>query len=215
MPSTPLRTDPPASHDRPAMGLRERKKAKTRASIRAHALRLFKQQGYAETTVEQVAAAAEVSPSTFFRYFATKDETVLDDLIDVDTFQIMLDAPAELSPLEALQYAVGRIFGQMSDEMLDLERTRNTLIQSVPELRKGVMAEINRPIELLTEAIGIRLGRPTDDPDLRLYAGAAVGALMTMASEGLEAHPRETMASLGELIGRLERVLHLPPAPGA
>lgn len=210
MPSTPLRTDPPAHGAQPVPGLRERKKAKTRASIRSHALHLFKEQGYAETTVEQIAAAAEVSPSTFFRYFATKDETVLEDLIDADTFRIMVAAPVELNPIEAMQYAVNRTFARMTDEMLDLEITRNALIQSVPELRKGVMAEINRPIELLTEAIAIRLGRPTDDPDLRLYAGAAVGALMTLTQ--FRDEPRAAMTSLGELIGRLDRVLHLPPA---
>ncbi|MEO5745353.1 MAG: TetR family transcriptional regulator [Terracoccus sp.] len=211
MPSTSLRTDPPAPADGLVPGLRERKKAKTRASLRAHALRLFKEQGYAETTVEQIAAAAEVSPSTFFRYFATKDETVLDDLVDADTFRIMIAAPTALSPLEALQYAVDRTFRQMSDDELEMELTRNSLIQSVPELRKGVMAEITRPIGLLTEAIAIRLGRPIDDPDLRLYAGAAVGALMTLMPGAPTEQPRAALASLSELIGRLDRVLHLPP----
>ncbi|OFE17821.1 hypothetical protein BA895_13510 [Humibacillus sp. DSM 29435] len=211
MPSTPLRTDPPAPGDLAVPGLRERKKAKTRASLRAHALRLFQEQGYAETTVEQIAAAAEVSPSTFFRYFATKDETVLDDLVDADTFRIMIAAPAELSPIEALQYAVNRTFQQLTDDELEMELTRNRLIQSVPELRKGVLAEITRPIGLLSEAIAIRLGRPADDPDIRLYAGAAVGALMTLMAGAPTDRPRETLASLGELIGRLDRVLHLPP----
>lgn len=212
MPSTSLQTDPPVPGDPVVPGLRERKKAKTRASIRSHALHLFKEQGYAETTVEQIAAAAEVSPSTFFRYFATKDETVLDDLIDADTFRIMIAAPADLSPIEAMQYAVNRTFRQLTDDELEMELTRNRLIQSVPELRKGVMAEITRPIGLLTEAIAIRLGRPIDDPDLRLYAGAAVGALMSVATGTVPDSPRETLTSLGELIGRLDRVLHLPPA---
>jgi AcrR family transcriptional regulator len=68
--------------DQPA-GLRERKKAKTRASIREHALRLFREQGYGATTVEQIAEAAEVSPATFYRYFPTKEDVVLQDDMDV------------------------------------------------------------------------------------------------------------------------------------
>ena len=62
-------------------GLRERKKLKTRAAIQHHALRLFQRQGHEHTTVEQIAEAAEVSPSTFFRYFSTEEECSADDVV--------------------------------------------------------------------------------------------------------------------------------------
>jgi len=52
----------------PTLGLRERKKIRTRETIRQEAFRLIEENGYAATTVEQIAEAAEVSPSTFFRY---------------------------------------------------------------------------------------------------------------------------------------------------
>jgi AcrR family transcriptional regulator len=49
------------------LGLRDRKKIQTRVTIRHEAMRLIEENGYANTTVEQIADAAEVSPSTFFR----------------------------------------------------------------------------------------------------------------------------------------------------
>ena len=90
------------------MGLRERKKAKTRAAIRQHALRLFREQGYSATTVEQIAAAAEVSPATFFRYYPTKEDVVLQDDMDVVTLAALEAQPAGLGPIAAMRAATGR-----------------------------------------------------------------------------------------------------------
>src|SRR5260370_41411401 len=87
-------------------GLRERKKARTRASIREHALRLFREQGYHGTTVEQIAAAAEVSPSTFFRYFPTKEDVVLQDDMDTRMVEAIERQPTGLAPLTAVRAAV-------------------------------------------------------------------------------------------------------------
>src|SRR5690348_5485874 len=87
----------------PAPGLRERKKAKTRAAIQRHALRLFREQGYEATTVNQIAEAAEISPSTFFRYFPTKEDVVLYDAVDPVAFAAFEAQPRELSPIEALR----------------------------------------------------------------------------------------------------------------
>src|SRR5881409_3232752 len=87
-------------------GLRERKKQKTRWAIQEHALRLFAEQGYDATTVEQIAAAAEVSPSTFFRYFPSKEDVVIQDQYDPILASIMAAAPAELGPVGALRHAM-------------------------------------------------------------------------------------------------------------
>ena len=59
-------------------GLRERKKARTRATIVEVALRLFADQGYSQTTIAQIAAAAEVSPRTVSTYFPAKEDIVFD-----------------------------------------------------------------------------------------------------------------------------------------
>src|SRR5207245_89584 len=90
-------------------GLRERKKARTRASIREHALRLFREQGYQHTTVEQIAEAAEVSPSTFFRYFPTKEDVVLQDDMDIRMLEALRRQPPGLAPLAAFRAAVRQV----------------------------------------------------------------------------------------------------------
>ena len=90
----------------PPDGLRERKKARTRAAIQAAALSLFREQGYDETTVQQIAAAAEVSESTFFRYFPTKAEVVLWDDFDPLVIDEFSRQPAELGALAALRSAM-------------------------------------------------------------------------------------------------------------
>src|ERR1700689_5570392 len=92
-------TETPAPANGGSGGLRERKKARTRASLREHALRLFREQGYQATTVEQIAAAAEVSPSTFFRYFPTKEDVVLQDDMDTRMIQAFERQPAALGPV--------------------------------------------------------------------------------------------------------------------
>src|SRR5690242_4622205 len=88
-------------------GLRERKKEKTRRTIQEHALRLFAEQGYDATTIEQIAEAAEVSPSTLFRYFPTKEDIVVQDDYDPLLVERLIAQPPEVPPVRALRNAFG------------------------------------------------------------------------------------------------------------
>src|SRR6478672_10941023 len=125
-------------------GLRERKKARTRLTIRSEAFRLFGEQGYAETTIEQIAEAAEVSPSTFFRYFPTKEQLVLADDLD----PLMIDAiraqPHDIPPLTAFRNATAQVFGNLPAAELAFEQERQALLYHVPELRAAIGLELQR-----------------------------------------------------------------------
>jgi AcrR family transcriptional regulator len=159
-------------------GLRERKKARTRAAIRQHALRLFGEQGYAGTTVEQIAAAAEVSPATFFRYFPTKEDVVLQDDFDIVTLEALEGQPLDLNPIAAFRGAAAAAREQMSAD--DMKRFTETtqLTLSVPEVRARALDELTRTTDVITAAIAARIGRSADDFAARNMAGAIIGVIM-------------------------------------
>jgi AcrR family transcriptional regulator len=120
--------------------LRERKKAKTRLAIREHAMALFKDQGYDRTTVEQIAAAAEVSPSTFFRYFPSKEEVVLQDDYDALLIAAFHAQKADVPPLRALRNAITEVFSSMPESQQAQEAERIRIMSEVPELRARMLA---------------------------------------------------------------------------
>ncbi|GAA3337296.1 TetR family transcriptional regulator [Amorphoplanes nipponensis] len=167
------------------IGLRERKKAKTRAAIREHAMRLFEAQGYAATTVDQIAEAADVSPSTFFRYFPTKEDVVLADDYDPAVVAALRAQPPELSPLEAVRRSLREFFGQLTDEQWAQERRRQQLIRSVPELRMRNQQQFADSITLLAEVVAERAGLPADDFSARVLAGAVIGAALAATRDGM------------------------------
>ncbi len=169
------------------LGRRERKKARTRAAIRHHAMRLFREQGFQATTVEQIAEAADVSQSTFFRYFPTKEAVVLEDDLDAPMIRAFRLLPPELGPVPALRMAFKQVVAQMTAEELEEERERNRLILEIPELHATMLDEWSRSIRMIAELVAERSGRDPHDPQVRLFAGALIGvglsALMTWAED--------------------------------
>ena len=188
------------------VGLRERKKARTRASIREHAVRLFREQGYQATTVEQIAAAAEVSPSTFFRYFPTKEDVVLQDDMDTRLVEAFERQPAGLGPLPAIRAAIRQVFASYSAADLELIGETSALTVSVPEVRARAVDEFARTISVIAEALAKRAGRPADDLAVRTTAGAIIGVFMsvTMPWDGWS-----DRQSIGETFQRIDQALGL------
>lgn len=165
-------------------GLRERKKAKTRAAIREHAMRLFEEQGYAATTVDQIAEAADVSQSTFFRYFPTKEDVVLTDDYDPAMVAALKAQPPELNPIEAVRRAIRAIMDAVSPEEWAREQRRQVLFQTVPELRTRALQQVTGSIELLAGAVVERAGLSADDFSARVLAGAIIGACLAAVRPG-------------------------------
>ncbi|MGD0609802.1 MAG: TetR family transcriptional regulator [Streptosporangiaceae bacterium] len=159
-------------------GLREQKKERTRAAIQSHALRLFREQGYDATTVQQIIEEVEVSASTFFRYFPAKADVVLSDEFDPVIVTAFREQPRELSVIQALRAAFARAFAQISDDDRAVQQDRMLLVLSVPELRAAMLDQFASAMGLLAEIIAERTGRSPAEVSVRTFAGAVVGAAM-------------------------------------
>ncbi|QTD43013.1 TetR family transcriptional regulator [Sporosarcina sp. Te-1] len=182
------------------VGLRERKKAKTMANVQTHALRLFRENGYHETTVEQIAEAAEISPSTFFRYFATKEDVVLSDNYDpllVDAFE---NQPADLNLLQAVRNAMISGVNEITEDEWETIRQRNQLIMAVPELRAATLKNLTQMMQLLTQIAAKRVGRNSEDPAVRTFAGVVVGVNISLMEYSAEVSKFEFTKLLDEAL---------------
>ena len=193
-------------------GLRERKKAKTRAAIRDHAMRLFETQGYAATTVDQIAEAADVSPSTFFRYFPTKEDVVVTDDFDPPMVAALRAQPADLHPVEAIRRSIQVVFDATPEEKWEQERRRQQLMMSVPELRARTAHQYLEAIELLAAVVAERAGLPADDFSARVLAGAVLGAAMAGGSPGL-LYDKRDFALFDRALELLQHGLPVGPQP--
>ncbi len=161
----------------PALGWHNKKKEKTRAAIQREALRLFKEQGYNETTIEQIAEASEISRVTFFRYFATKADVVLCDIdfIDNTVKEATLSAPSEMSPIQALRNALYKLFMESPVDETEQIKERHLLLRSVPELRTATLNHFTGKIRLINEMVAERVGRSLDDFAVCNLSGAIAG----------------------------------------
>lgn len=162
-------------------GLRERKKAQTRLALEDAALELFATKGFDATTVDEIAAACDVSRRTFFRYYASKEEVFSGEHEDEETavFEFISARPASEPALTSLRAAVVA----MADDLgADRERllAKMRIIQQTPSLESTALQHSSEMVDRIVEALVARSeGEPAADDvfRMRLVTQAAIGAL--------------------------------------
>ena len=157
---------------------RERKKAATSDRIRACALRLFREQGYDATTVEQIAAAAGVSHMTFFRYFPTKEDVALYDGYDPLIASSIAQTPATWPLIQRIRAVLVQGLRQVYDTNRDTLLAQVKLIVDTPALRERMWAGQIATQQVILQALEV----DAHDPDARFQERVTVAACLAAAS---------------------------------
>jgi TetR/AcrR family transcriptional regulator, regulator of mycofactocin system len=146
-----------------ASARRGRPPGTSRRELELIALRLFTDQGFDNTTIEQIAAEAGVSKRTFFRYFSSKASVLWSEFdSEVDTIRAALaDVPAEVPMMEAIRRAVATANHYRVQDVAEL-RLRMNLIGGVPALQSSTAVHYDAWERAISDFAAIRLGQPAD-----------------------------------------------------
>jgi AcrR family transcriptional regulator len=163
------------------VGLRERKKARTREALQEAAMDLFTRQGFDGTTVEEIADACEVSPRTFFRYFPTKEDVLF---VDADArrerlLAVLADQPADAPTFAALEAAMRALALDYRDDRAALV-ARSKVVEGSPQLQ-AYKAEHQHGWEaVVVDALERRTSEhrePVSREELQLLTAVATAAM--------------------------------------
>ena len=186
----------------PSPGLRERKKQKTRDTIIKVALDLFAEHGYEQTTIAEIADAAEVSPRTIFAYFPTKEDIVFCQLPETRErlAQALRERPDGATALDALRDFIA---GSLDSDPNAVVRKR--ILASDETLRRGERARSGPFEQLMVEAIAEDLHADPDDIRPQIVAAAAAAAFTTVRERDPAALPESD--SLEQAMAAIDDVM--------
>jgi AcrR family transcriptional regulator len=159
------------------LGLRERKKQQTRETIERVALKLFAERGYDQTTLAEIAEAADISPRTIFSYFESKEDILFcNESGEHDKVRdALMQRPEGTTTVDALRDFISSL--PAPDEQMLL---RKQVIAANPELRMKARAHIGQLEDVLEESIAKDLGASPDDVRPALVAASMTAAFETV-----------------------------------
>jgi AcrR family transcriptional regulator len=201
-------------------GLRERRRTAAIRRIQQAALDLFDEHGFEQVTIEQIAEAAEVSPSSVYRYLGTKEGIVFYDEFD---FRLIDAVEAELGshpPVEAVRRAVASTMAAFFGRDEELARRKLRYVFENPHLHAAMAQQVDQFSRLVADALGRAAGRSATDLDVQVIASTLVWALTTAARIWhAEGYARPLPSLLDEALEVVEQGLQLeqlaPPRKGS
>lgn len=183
----------------PLLGLRERNRARTYAEITEAALDLFERQGFDATTVDQIAAAAGVSPATFFRYFATKEDVLFTDETASAAelvATVARRADRSTSSVSALTDPIVAFAEAMPGPTSPNSRRLTQLVMTTPSL-----APRSLRIRLRWERdVAAQLAREDELAAPKLLHTAVASAAVSCLTSGLRHWPNSSPSALASLV---------------
>jgi AcrR family transcriptional regulator len=185
-------------------GLRERKKERTREMLVTQALRLFSEKGFSQTTIEEISAAADVAPRTFFRYFASKEDVVF--LGQEEENALIAQMVGDLRPGEDVVDALIRGTCELlsrGGQTLTHAPESLVLIQRTPELRARKQQLLEEVQDLVAAALMPRRATKAEALRIRMLAAAFIAALNTAMNAWLSSGARGSLVDQVKMVGAL------------
>ena len=186
--------DMQTSEGEPA-GLRERKRQQTRETIARVALELFESQGFQETTIPQIAEAADVSPRTVSAYFPHKEDLAFPDAdADFEAFEARMRErrPGETA-MDALRAFIRATIEEAGEDVAE-RHARRGVIRADDGLRAHEHRYMRRVQEIIAAAIARDLGVSADDLEPRMAAAATLTVFEMLGEDYKTADPAEVLA---------------------
>jgi AcrR family transcriptional regulator len=191
-------------------GLRERKKQQTRLALVDAALDLFLEHGYDHTTVDQIAATADVSPRTFFRYFGSKEDILLHHMEEGE--RVMSDAlaarPAQEPPFVAMAQTYRALLSFIQAATPD-ENDRFLKTQRVLDVNPALMLTNFTRVTAMEDRLAVEIGRRMGvDPTVDQRPHMVVALISAAARIGFTC-PRHNVADTATITKQVEHAITL------